>query len=155
MDRPFLSRMDNVMASTQTLKVPVRLKDDSIMHDTDYQRGVDSRDEAADINAELDARDGDHRFGVTYVMEEVRPFYASLRLVEIYRSGSGSAVYAYFEDVSDGAGGARYPMFLTDLADFLGSANMTDGVAEHAQFEACKRGKAYGIRKVQDGDAAA
>lgn len=132
------------MTRKSTLKVPVSVNHGGILHDTDYARGAESREEAAAINAEMEAERGHHRWGAEYVMETVEPFTEPLRLVDMYHHKS--AAYATFETPD----GRQYPMFLTDLAVILCHGDMKDGWLEPATYEVCKRGaRSYGIRKVK------
>lgn len=132
------------------LKVPVRIDKDTgiekgIMHDTDYARGASTRDELAAINAEQRATVGHHRWGAEYVMEEFEPFTDLLRFVSYYHHRSSA--YLTFEDTK----GRTFPVFLTDLPDILGGADMLNGWLVPAKYEACKRGaRSYGIRKVKE-----
>lgn len=134
------------MSKTKTaLKVPVSLRDGSIMHNTNYARGAKDREEAAQINAEEDAKHGHHRWGAEYVRESVEPFTVALRYVKAYHHRSSA--YVEFADPD----GKTYPVFLTDLADVFDGAFMTSGWLSVATYETCKRGSAYGIRRVKDG----
>jgi hypothetical protein len=126
------------------VKVPVSLKDGGLFHDTDYMRGAEDREDAARINAQMDLEQGHHRWGPAYVMEEMEPFTAPLKLVGITRSRSASAVYATFKTPE----GVQFPMFLTDLEALLQDADVEDGWFESGTYEAYKRGRAYGIRRV-------
>lgn len=135
------------MKTKPAIKVPVHLVDGvdkGILHDTDYARGAGSREEAAAINAEQDAKLGHHRWGAEYVMETVEPFTVALRLVQTYHRKSSA--YVEFEDPE----GKFYPVFLTDLVDIIGDGDMAGGWIGPATYVAYKRGaRSYGIRKVK------
>lgn len=122
------------------LLVPVDLKRGGFFHDTDYMRGAGSREEAAQIDAELVAKHGDARWGVSYVMEPYEPFEARLRVVESMRGKSA----AYFHVIDEE--GRRYPVLMTDFTEMIMHATMIDGVMALARYQAVKRGMAYGIR---------
>lgn len=139
------------MAKPKTLLVPVDIWDGGILHDTDYHRGADSREEAKAINDELTARGPDsyghdqgRKFGVSYVMEEVKPFVARLRVIRHERHRSATYVIVADEQ------GSAYPMFIPDLVDLLARAYVSDGLIEARRYEACKKGTAYGIRAANE-----
>lgn len=119
------------------LLVPVALKRGGIFHDTDYARGANSREEAAEINAGISRP----AYYVDYVWEEVEPFTASLKFMSFERSGHPYALWQTKD-------GSRYPMFLVDMENFLQSVNFTNGWSDNAIFEVVKRGTAYGIKLV-------
>jgi len=125
--------------------VPVNVRQPgskTIFHDTDYMRGADSREHAAQIDAQLDEHGRTHGYGASYVMEVVLPFTATLRIHDYYKRGSSS--YVVLAD----ADGNRYPMFLGDLVTLLAEATMEDGWITATMYETCKKGSAYGIRRV-------
>lgn len=125
------------------LLVPVR-RDGGIMHDTDYCRGAGSWEEFDRINAEQMEKNGHTRWGAEYVMQEVEPFEASLRVKTSYHVRS--SVHVVLVDRE----GREYPMFLGDLVPLLGSANVVDGWIEPMTYETCKRStRWYGIRPVK------
>lgn len=125
------------------LLVPVT-RSGSILHDTDCARGAASWEEADRINAELIEKVGDARWGVNYVMSEVQPFRASLRVVKHYHYKSSVHV-----ELADRAG-RTYPMFLGDLVPMLSATDMEGGWMPERTYEACKRSTAFGIRPVQE-----
>jgi hypothetical protein len=123
------------------LLVPVRLTG-GIMHDTDYARGAESVEHAAYIDAECLAKSGHMRWGADYVMTEVEPFAARLR---VYQVGHKSA-YVLLMDTE----GRSYPMFLSDYVALMARAHVVDGLIEVRYYETCKKGSAYGIRPVKN-----
>lgn len=126
------------------LLVPVRLTG-GIMHDTDCARGAESIEDAAYIDAECLAKSGHMRWGADYVMTEVKPFAARLRVIKYYHYKSSVHV-----EVMDWDGNA-YPMFLGDLVPLLADANMDNGWIDTRMYEVCKKSTAYGIRPVKEG----
>jgi hypothetical protein len=136
------------MATKKPLLVPVILTG-GIMHDTDYTRGAESREEAERINAELRAQGLDDyghdralKYGATYVMEAVEPFEARLRVV------SADFKCSYVNLVDEAGNG--YPMFTTDYVALMSTATVTEGLIESRTYETCKKGaRAYGIRPVK------
>jgi hypothetical protein len=130
------------MARTpKPLLVPVSLIG-GIMHDTDYARGAESVEHAAYIDAECLAKSGHMRWGADYVMAEVEPFEASLRVVQVGNKSS----YVWLMDTD----GVRYPMFLTDYVALAGKATVIAGWIRLRKYETCKKGSAYGIRPVKE-----
>ena len=126
------------------LMVPVRLTG-GIMHDTDCARGAESVEHAAHIDNECFDSTGHMRWGADYVMTEVPPFRAMLRVLKYYHYKSSVHVELIDRE------GNHYPMFLGDLVPLLTRANMTDGWLPMMTYEPCKRSTAYGIRPVQEG----
>lgn len=123
------------------LLVPVPLKRNGIMHDTQCARGAIDREDAARIDAECLARNGHTRWGADYVMEAVPPFEASLRVVRpAYQNR-----YVELESLA----GATYPMFLIDYVAMMSHATVIGGWIEPATYETCKKGQTYGIRPVK------
>lgn len=98
-----------------TYKVPFA-PDGSLLHDVDWWQEV-------------------------YEWREPEPFYAMLKIKDMYRSGH--SVYYVWE----GAGNRVYPMLVNDMLALLKSANISAGYVT-ANWEIVKRGRAYGIRKV-------
>jgi hypothetical protein len=131
------------MARTpKPLLVPVRLAGGGIMHDTDYARGAESVEHAAHIDNECLAKSGHMRWGADYIMAEVEPFPAYLRVLRV---GHKSA-YVELMDTE----GRAYPMFLTDYVALMATASATDGLIDERMYETCKKGSAYGIRPVKE-----
>jgi hypothetical protein len=124
------------------LLVPVRIEDGSLYHDTDYKGGAIDLATARAKNAQSLARNGHSRWGVSYVMGIITPFRVRIRVVEQIRSG-----HSVYVNVLDDVG-RHWPMFITDLVDFLSDASLTDGWSDEATFETVKKGTAYGIRRV-------
>lgn len=121
--------------------VPVRLTG-GIMHDTDYARGAESVEHAAHIDNDRFDNSGHMRWGADYVMAEVAPFKATLR---VYRVGHKNG-YVELVDTE----GRSYPMFLTDYVALMASASVTDGLIDERLYETCKKGaRYYGIRPVK------
>lgn len=127
------------------LLVPVILAGGGIMHDTMCARGAESIEAAAHIDNECYDKAGHMRWGADYIMAEVKPFRASLRVVKYYHYKS--SVHVELVDRE----GRTWPMFLGDLVPLLTRANMTDGWLPEMTYEPCKRSTAYGIRPVQEG----
>lgn len=125
--------------TTKPLLVPVRLTG-GIMHDTDCARGAESIEDAAHIDNECFDKTGHLRWGADYIMAEVPPFRASLRVVTHYHYRS--SVYVELVDPM----GDRYPMFLGDYVALMSTADVAGGWIEPLVYETCKKGKAYGIR---------
>jgi hypothetical protein len=133
--------VEGIVGTKKPLLVPVRLAGGGIMHDTDYARGAESVEAAAYIDAECLANSGHMRWGADYVMQEVAPFYASLR---VYQVGNKSS-YVLLMDPT----GASWPMFLSDYVAMMSTASVTEGDIEPMKYETCKKGSAYGIRPVK------
>lgn len=108
------------------------------MHDTDYARGAESIEDAAYIDNECFDKNGDMRWGADYVMQEVKPFTARLRVVDVGHKTS----YVWLADEA----GRRYPMFLSDYVPLMTRAHVVDGLIEVRKYEPCKKTSAYGIR---------
>lgn len=125
------------------LLVPVPLARGGIMHDTMCARGAESIEAAAHIDNECFDKTGHMRWGADYVMQEVAPFEAELRVVKYYHYKSS----VHFELVD--REGRRWPMFGSDLTELLSTANVTDGWVEARTYEPCKKSTAYGIRPVK------
>ena len=122
------------------LLVPVPLTG-GIMHDTDYARGAESIEHAAHIDNECFDKTGHMRWGADYVMAEVEPFEAELRVVEAGYKGA----FVWLMDTE----GDRYPMFLTDYVKLASKATVYAGWIRPRTYEPCKKGaRAYGIRPV-------
>jgi hypothetical protein len=126
------------------LLVPVSLAGGGIMHDTLCARGAESIEDAAHIDNACFDQSGHMRWGADYVMAEVKPFRASLRVIKYYHYKS--SVHVELMDVD----GVRYPMFLGDLVPMLETANVVNGWIEARTYEPCKRSTAYGIRPVKN-----
>lgn len=131
------------MAKQSTLKVPVIYQRGGMLHDTNYARGAQSRQEAAQNWADDMAKHGHNRWSVNYVMEVLPNFRARMRVTGYYKNRSAANMVVTDEQ------GQKWPMFLGDLAELLESANMENGWIEENEYEAIKRGTAYGIRKVK------
>jgi hypothetical protein len=78
-----------------------------------------------------------------HAMKEVPPFCARLTLTGSLRGRS--AAYFMWKDET----GASFPMFLSDMTDLLNNGSVVKGVAAE-QWQICKRGANYGIRRVKD-----
>ena len=123
------------------LLVPVPLTG-GIMHDTDYARGAESIEAAAHIDNDCFDKTGHMRWGADYVMMEVAPFVAALRLVEAGYKGA----FVWLIDTE----GNRYPMFLTDYVSLMSHATVIAGWIRARTYEVCKKGaRYYGIRPVK------
>lgn len=122
------------------LLVPVSLTG-GIFHDTDCARGAESVEHAAHIDNECFDKTGHMRWGADYIMTEVEPFEAALRVVSADSKG------AYVNLVDEV--GNHYPMFLTDYVALMSTASVMQGRVEPTMYETCKKGaRAYGIRPV-------
>lgn len=125
----------------KSLPVPVRLTG-GIMHDTDYARGAESVEHAAHIDNECYDKNGHMRWGADYIMTEVEPFDAALRVVSADSKGS-------YVNLVDEVGN-HYPMFTTDYVAMMSTASVMQGRVEPMTYETCKKGaRAYGIRPVK------
>lgn len=129
-------------AKKTPLRVPVSFSG-GILHDTDYGRGADTLEEMLADRAEAERKLGHARWAASYYWDEVEPFEASVKVTGHQRHRT--AAYFTFVDRQ----GHQFTMFLVDAAEFFGSANLTDGWSEVCTFEPCKRGTAYGIRRVK------
>lgn len=121
------------------LLVPVSLTG-GILHDTQCARGAESIEDAAHIDNECFDKTGHMRWGADYIMAEVEPFRAELRVIKYYHYKS--SVHVVLEDRQ----GHQYPMFVGDLVELLSQATVTEGWIEARTYEACKKSTAYGIR---------
>lgn len=130
------------MSKAKTLLVPVSLARGGVMHDTDYARGAEDIMHAAQIDNECFDKTGHMRWGADYIMQEVAPFPAVLRVVSADSKGS------YVILVDDA--GHQYPMFITDYVAMMRMATVGGGWIEMTTYETCKKGaRAYGIRPVK------
>lgn len=111
-------------------------KGTGMLHSTDYARGANSRAEADAINAEID----NMNYWVDYIWTDIGQFHASLRFTEFERAYKGKIACAWF---IDDANGDRWPMFMSDLEDYI--RNGADG---NSMYEPVKRGRVYGIRQI-------
>lgn len=130
------------MTTKKPLLVPVRLTG-GIMHDTDCARGAESIEHAAHIDNECFDKTGHMRWGADYVMTEVKPFAARLRVTE---AGHKNAFVWLIDEEAN-----LYPMFITDYVALMARANVLDGWVDTTRYETCsKSGRAYGIRPVKE-----
>ena len=128
------------MTAKKPLLVPVSLTG-GIMHDTDYARGAESVEAAAHIDNECFDKTGHMRWGADYIMAEVEPFEAALRVV----SADPKSKYVNLMDEV----GVSYPMFLGDYVTLMAGATVIQGRIEPMTYETVKKGSAYGIRPVK------
>lgn len=131
------------MTSKWDGKVPVRYKDGSVLHDTDYMRGAPTREDVERDRAEMQKTHGSTTYAASYYWDEVKPFCASLQFKGISRSGH--SVYS----VWTAREGVSYPMLVTDLDNFLQHATLNDGWTEPLKWETVKRGTVFGIRRAK------
>jgi hypothetical protein len=112
------------------------------MHDTDCARGAESAEAAAHIDNECFDKSGHMRWGADYIMAEVKPFTASLRVLSADTKG-------HYVSLAD-SDGNRYPMFTGDYVELMSTANVSGGWIEPMTYETCKKGsRAYGVRPVK------
>jgi hypothetical protein len=85
------------------------------------------------------------KFSTYATWQEVHPFTAMLTL-DGRVSGGGPGYFRWKHAVS----GALYPMFPTDLVDLLKNS-LVDSGSVFGNWEVCKRGQAYGVRRLKSG----
>jgi hypothetical protein len=118
--------------------VPLSNRGRGLMNNTNCGRGAKDVEDAAHIDNECFDKTGHMRWGADYIMSEVKPFQASLKVVSIQHPSGVLLV--------DRAG-VTWPMFLIDYVTMMFGADVRAGWTEPYWFEVCKKGaRAYGIK---------
>jgi hypothetical protein len=82
--------------------------------------------------------------GAQYTWEEVSPFTAMLALHDYVRNSHRGGHFRWKHAVN----GALYPMFIADSLSLI-KATLIDQGQVFGNFEVCRRGPAYGIRRLE------